>query len=232
MIKNVEYKKWLLCTLKLLVVICSIGGVVMGIIFAKRDGYSHWSRRIAYFTAQSNIWIGSLFLILLILPIVNNCAYVKYKRLLYTIKYIFTVSITMTALVFCCFLAPFADESYHVWSIMSLFTHVFSPTFAVADFFLDDYKIAFNIKTTFLALIPPLIYVIVTAILSVFNFDFGRGENYPYFFMNHFSPAGVFGFSSVKPFFVGSFYWILLLALLTTSIAFLYAKIKNKALSR
>ncbi|MBQ3115836.1 MAG: hypothetical protein IJC07_02285 [Clostridia bacterium] len=204
----------------------------MGIFTAKRDGYSHWSRRIAYFTTQSNLWICFLFLSLILLPLINRTFYEKHKQFLYVLKYAFTVSITMTALVFCCFLAPFADNSYHVWSIISLFTHVFSPVLAVADFFVDDYKLNFNKKLILFPLLPPLLYVIVSAVLSVFNFDFGRGENYPYFFMNHFSPAGVFGFSNVKPFFIGSFYWITFLALLTVSIALLYAKLKIKALSR
>lgn len=218
--------------IKILVATFSLGGVTMGVFTAKRDGYSAWWRRTAYFTTQSNIWLGLLFLSLIIMPIINRSFFEKHKRFLYVLKYAFTVSITMTALVFCCFLAPFADKTYHVWSIISLFTHVFSPTLAVADFFVDDYKLNFNKKLILFPLLPPLLYVIVSAILSVFNFDFGRGVNYPYFFMNHFSPAGVFGFSKQKPFFIGSFYWITFLAILTITIAFIYAKLKIKALSR
>lgn len=215
-------------TLKILTVISSLGGLIISLTTAKFDGYSHWTKRLAYFTAQSNIWIGITFLAVLFTK--NSNA--KIKNALYLMKYAFTVSITMTGLVFLSFLAPFADESYHVWSISGCLTHVFSPIFAIADFFIDDYKIPIKGKRTFIAVIPPALYVGVSAILTALNFDFGRGDAYPYFFMNYLSPAGVFGFSKTYPFFIGYFYWIAALALITALIGIFYSKLTTPKLQR
>lgn len=212
--------------LKILTIFCSLGGVIISLINAKYDGYSHWSKRLTYFTAQSNIWLGLTFISLLI----SNAIKVKYKikNFLYLLKFAFTVSITVTAIVFCSFLAPFADESYHVWSISGFLTHVFAPLFAIVDFFYDDYKIPLTNKRAYIAIIPPALYVLACAFLTAFNFDFGRGYAYPYFFMNYLSPTGFFGFSKEPPFFVGYFYWIILFALITYSLAILYTHLKLK----
>lgn len=213
--------------LKYLTVAASLGGVLLSLIYARQDGYSHWGRRLLYFTAQSNIWLGLTFLFILLLPFKKkNTA--LWKERLYLLKYIFTVSITITGLVFCTLLAPFADEGYRPWVLCNLLTHVFSPLFAIADFFFDPYRIPLKKKQIFLAAIPPLLYFSLASVLSVTHTDFGRGVNYPYFFLNFSSPAGIFGFSPVFPFFIGSFYWIALLSLVFLFFAYLYARWSNR----
>ena len=212
--------------LKILTVCCSLGGVLLSLIFARRDGYSHWTRRTFYFTAQSNMWIGFTTLAILLLPLLP-LKLQKIKNFLYLFKYVFTVCIAMTAIVFLGFLAPFADQSYHVWEFSSFLTHVFSPLFAILDFFVDDYKINLNKNSIFLVAVPPLFYIGFSAVLSAFSVDFGRGVNYPYFFMNHYSKAGVFGFSKEVPL-LGTFYWICFFAIITMCLGFFFAKIKNK----
>lgn len=208
--------------LKIAAVASAFGGVLFSLIFAVRDGYSHWSKRLLYFTAQSNLWIGIVFLVFLF--------HRKRGRTGYLFKYTFTVSITLTGLVFCCLLAPFSDESYHPWSFPNLLTHVFTPTFAVADFFLDD-RYSLRKREIFLAVLPPLVYSVFITALEGIGIDFGRGESYPYFFFHYRSPAGIFGFSSVRPFFIGSFYWLTALLLLTLGVGWLYAhkfRLKHK----
>lgn len=211
---------------KILIVFCSLGGVIISFFTAQNDGYSAWHKRLLYFTGQSNIWIGltTLLLLLVLIALKNK---LKLKRALYFLKYLFTVSITITAIVFFCLLAPFADKSYHIWSLSGFLTHLFSPLFSITDLFLDKYKLELNYKIAFICVAPPFIYVIISAILSLFNIDFGRGDNYPYIFMNHFSPAGLFGFSHELPF-IGSVYWITFLALITAAVGLAYYKIKNK----
>ena len=204
--------------LKLLLVCTSFFGVLFSCVFAVNDGYSHWSKRLLYFTAQSNIWIGLTALALLLLRKKNA------RERAYLFRYVFTVSITVTGVVFCFLLAPFADESYHVWSTQSLFTHVFSPLLAIADFFLDPTPFPLSKRHIFYTMLPPLFYFSVAIFLETFQVDFGRGAYYPYFFLNFRSPAGIFGFSAISPFFIGTFYWILLLCLFLLAISFLYAK--------
>ena len=216
--------------LKYLTVTASLGGVLLSLIYARQDGYSHWGRRLLYFTAQSNIWLGITFLFILLLPLKKkNTA--PWKERLYLLKYIFTVSITITGLVFCSLLAPFAGEDYRPWGLCNLFTHVFSPLFAIADFFIDPYRISLQKKQIFLTVIPPLAYFSLASILGATHTDFGRGVNYPYFFLNFSSPAGVFGFSRISPFFIGSFYWIALFSLVLLFFAYLYALWGNKKAS-
>jgi hypothetical protein len=183
---------------------------------------------LLYFTAQSNIWIGVTFLSLLLLPFKKKNTEL-WKARLYLFKYIFTVCITITGLIFCCLLAPFADAEYQPWGIGNLLTHVFTPAFAIADLFLDEYPLTVNKKGVFLPLVPFLLYSFTASLLGFAHTDFGRGVPYPYFFFNYTSPAGVFGFSNVYPFYVGSFYWLLLFACMIIGVAHLYAHWLNKS---
>ena len=219
--------KKLTLSLKYLTVISSFGGVALSLIFAREDGYSHWSKRLLYFTAQSNIWIGVTFLLMLFSPLKKKNAE-QWTARLYLLKYIFTVCITMTGLIFCCLLAPFSDESYQPWKAYNLLTHVFTPTFAITNLFLDEAPLTIDKKDVLLSLSPFLVYSVIVSILGFTQTDFGRGVPYPYFFFNYTSPAGVFGFSNVHPFYVGSFYWLLLFAGMTIGIAYLYAAWLNK----
>ena len=82
-----------------------------------------------------------------------------------------------------------------------------------------------NKKTVWYALIPPLVYFIFGSILSILKVDFGRGQTYPYFFMNYYSEVGLFGFRySDKPE-MGSVYWIIVILLLIIGLSKLYYKL-------
>ena len=210
--------------LKWTTVVTSFGGILISFFQSQADGYSHWLTRLLYFTTQSNIWIGSTMLILALLPFFRTKSEQFIDRL-YLFKYIFTVSITVTGIVFCFLLGPFADPAIHPWSFSSFLTHVFTPVFSVVDFFLDDRPIKLQAKHVFLTAIPPLLYVFSTAFLSYLNVEFGRGEPFPYFFMNYRSPAGLFGFSEIFPYNMGAFYWIAAIAFVMLMIGALYAKL-------
>lgn len=154
-------------------------------------------------------------------PLLNK----KPPAFLYILKYIFTVSITVTFLVFTCLLGPFGDKSYHLWAFSSWLTHIFSPVFAIADFFVDKEKIPLRRGQVWVCALPPLAYSVSTIILEALNVDFGRGLTYPYFFMDYRSPVGLFGFSNELPFFAGTFYWLALLSFLVLGIGALYLKL-------
>lgn len=207
-------------------VISAFGGVLLSLISAPEDNFSHPWKRLLYFTAQSNIWIGSVFLLILVLPFTKMKRGAVWQKRLYLLKFIFTVSITMTAIVFCGIIAPFSPQGYRPWVFCNWLTHVVTPLLAVADFFLDKRRITIKTKHLFACLLPPLIYFSVTMVLGSFNFDFGRGEPYPYFFLDYRSPVGVFGFGKQSPF-LGSFYWWTAFALLMLLLALFYAKSKT-----
>ena len=223
--RTVTYK--ISYALKCLVTLSAFGGVILSLFTAKKDGYSHWSRRLLYFTAQSNIWLGVTFLLLALLPFHKNTP-PTYQSRLYVLKYVFTVSIAITGLVFCGLLAPFSDETYRPWTVCNVFTHVITPTLAIADYFLDDFRLHLTTKHVFLSTLPPLAYCLFSSVLGAFHTDFGRGVEYPYFFLNYRSPAGIFGFSDQRPFFVGTFYWIVLFLLVVLGLGFLLLRNDNK----
>lgn len=214
--------------LKILTFAVILLGVVLNLIYAKYDGYSHWTKRLFYFTTQSNLWIVIMYAILIVYPFTQSGKAGKGVESVYTAKYIFSVSIAMTGIVYCCFLGPFADSSYHPWSINSLLSHAIGPVLATVEFFVDDTPIKIDAKRIWAVAVPSLCYFLLVMFLSAFNFDFGRGEPYPYFFMNFHSPAGFFGFSNVMPYMVGTFYWILLLLLMMLGVGLLFSKIKNR----
>ena len=219
--------KKLSVTLKIIIVATSLGGVLLSLITAAKDGYSHWARRLLYFTGQSNIWIGAVTLFALFFALTPHRE--KQTKNLFIARYVFTVSITMTGFVFCLLLAPFAHNyGFRTWSLSSTLTHAVTPTLVVVDFFLDRQPFVLENKHSFLCILPPVLYFSLSFLLEFFYVDFGRGEPYPYFFMNFRSPVGVFGFSSQFPFFMGTFYWFLIFPLLLFFIAFLYKKIYNK----
>ena len=213
---------------KFLIALASLGGVLISLFFAKEDGYSHWSKRFLFFTNLSNIWIGLTCLILAILLVIKlktgkDCV----KNWWYILKYVFTVSTTITGLVFCFLLAPNVNGQYHPWSFYSLLTHIVTPVLTLVDFFLDEHPNKFNAKHALLSLLPLLAYLAFASVFSLLKIDFGRGDTFPYFFLNYYSPAGFFGFSDVKPFVMGSFYWIIIFLLLTLSISFTLIKLYN-----
>jgi hypothetical protein len=216
-------------SMKIAVVLVAFAGVVLSFFAAEADGYTHWSKRLLYFTSESNIWIGALMLILLILPYTRYKNSTRVKNSLYLLKYIFTVSITVTGFVFCAILAPGAgNDNYNAWTLSSIMTHVIVPTLSVADFFVDGYRISIKKRHIPLGAVPPLIYFIFASILVVLNVDFGRGDRFPYFFLNYYSPAKVFGMSDEMPYIIGSFYWIVFILALIIGISALYRVLYNR----
>ncbi len=221
-------KKRVSVVLKFLIGFFSIIGVVFACIFAVRDGYSIWYKRLFYFTQQSNIWIGILSLVMAFAYVIEWRKGKKVvKDYMYILKFVFTISITITGVIFCSILGPFADADYNAWSFNSIITHAIVPILAIIDFFIDDYEIVFKKRVMFYSLIPPFSYFVFAGALSLLKVDFGRGETYPYFFMDFSSKAGLFGYvanEGQRPI-VGTFYWLIVIFLLFLSISFLYYRL-------
>ena len=187
--------------LKLSVPLLAAFGLVMNFVSANADGYSHWSKRLLYFTTLSNVWIAAVLVLMLLLPHVKAWKdSARVKNILYVIRFVFVISITLTGFIFCFVLAPGAkNDNYNAWTLGSIFVHVLVPLASVADFFIDPYRVKIRLSHLFMALIPPALYLVFASILGALGVDFGRGDTFPYFFMNYSSPAGVFGTSDVMP---------------------------------
>ncbi len=214
--------------IKYLTVISAILGTALALVFAVRDGYSHPLYRLLYFTNLSNIWIALSFVSVLIIPLVRIEKRDRYVSAVYTLKFIFTVSITITGIVFLTVLAPFA-RGYNPWTFSNVLTHVVTPILAIADLFVDARPLRLKSSVIFYSALPPFVYLVFSSILSLLRVDFGRGDPFPYFFLNYYSPAGVFGFSNEPPYIIGSFYWIVIFLAIVLSVALLLKKIKEKS---
>lgn len=210
--------------IKFLVVLCSFIGV--GICLSSDSSFMGGATTLLYFTIQSNLWIGITCLVAGIILIVEMTKHIVIaRRWMYVLKLVFTVSITLTGVVFCFVLAPTMSDS--AWTLANVLTHVLVPIFAIADFFYFDYKEEFKSKDCLYAAIPPLYYLGFASIGYIAGWNFGGGNNYPYFFLNWGSKAGAFGFSSELPF-LGVVYWIIIMLAFIIGVAWLYIKIAGK----
>ena len=222
-------RKTLSRLLKSFIALCSLTGVTVAAFLSQRDGYSHWTKRLLSFTPQSNIWIGLTALAFVLLPLMvkakgKNQPPETLMRFMHTLRFIFTVSITVTGIIYCGLLAPFTDDSFPTWTFTSILVHVVVPILSIADFFVDNSRVTFKSRHAVLSVVPPLCYFVFTSILCLLRIDFGRGDPYPYFFMDYYSPAGLFGYVSAEQTgglpILGSFYWIFLLLLLVYALSF------------
>ena len=210
--------------LKLTTCIFAFYGVILSLLTAQREGYTPPLSRLLYFTAQSNLLLG-------ITKLAEGAVLLRRKRIgggLFTLSFISTVAISLTGITFCFFLAPFSPPEYAPWTACNLFTHIFTPVLGVADFFANRPSASVTKKTVWLCLIPPLIYTLGVNLLTITGVNFGRGEPYPYFFFHYRSPAKIWGFSRVAPFYVGSGYCLLALGGVTLCLAFLFRALHNK----
>ena len=170
----------------------------------------------------------SLLFIALEIKALNGGRDLRGNRL-YILKLTSAVSITLTAVIFCAVLAPGAGNAdYNAWTFGSVIVHTVVPFLSIVDFFIDGGDFRFDKKHNFISLLPPLYYFVFCVILYFGNVDFGRGDNFPYFFLNFGSPAGIFGFSEEFPYRIGSFYWVVFIVALVYSISLLYSFLHNK----
>ena len=207
--------------LKTIVTLASFCGVAISLISSPSG--------ILYFTTQSNVWIGVTCLAGIVLMLKKA----EIKKWMYTLKLIFTVSITLTGVVFCVLLAPLLGGG--AYSLSSVLTHVVVPAASVLDFAVYDYPAGYRKRECLFATIPPFYYLAFSGVGYLLNWNFSNGENYPYFFLNWGSPAGAFGFADELPY-IGVFYYVLIMIAFVVGVGALFillARIVNKiAVSR
>jgi len=214
--------------LKILIVIVAPFGIIINTL-TPYGQFLGAKTTFLFFTIQSNIWIALTMLFLSIINILEiKTKKQMLKRWMYVIKLIFTVSITLTCIVYCFILVPSAPDDFNCWDIGSVLLHVVVPSLAIIDYFVDVKNFQLKTKDIFFVICPPLYYLFFSIIGYFLNWDFGEGHNYPYFFLNFSSPAGVFGFSNETPYFMGTFYWIMVLLIIVLIMGFIYKILYNK----
>lgn len=225
--------------LKFFIFIFSTTGIVLCLLSA--GGFMSGSKiMFKYFTVQSNVFTGICSLVLT-LALIKKLKAGKYE-LSHTAEVIHlmsTVSITLTGLIYCCVLFPvtFSTDPASVDTMLTphqLILHIVVPVLSIIDFleFTRPTTYRFSKKDILWSIIPPLYYLGFSRIGYVMNWDFGGGNNYPYFFLNYNSPAAFFGFTGQPPYFMGVFWWLLAILALVLIISELYTAIVNKAVKK
>jgi len=203
--------------LKAIVVLSAAVGVVISAI-ATKETFMGGGRVFMYFTIQSNIAVALISLIGAVLLLRNR----PVRGAWFVVKFVGTVSITLTGAVFTFVLAP--TMGGHAWNVQNILTHVIVPVCAVADFFVTGVYGSIRRRSVLWVLLPPLAYGIYAGIGYAAGWEFATGVHYPYFFLNWGSPAGAFGFTRTLPF-MGSAWWILAILLLLLAVGFAYLRI-------
>lgn len=216
--------------IKLIAILASIYGMAMTIENAMS---------FTYFTNLSNIMIDIVLLIFLISDVVSLVSKQperERKNWLYIVKYMMTICITLTFLIYLLILAPTSDagffQSYLRNGAGSLCVHLITPVLAIIDFIMFDYRYQSNYFHAVYAVIPPLCYVVYVVVAAT---GFGvRWENMyaPYNFLNFGAETGWFGFDtslmSSETLGIGVFYMIIVLLVIFIGIGEIYLLLKNK----
>ena len=200
--------------LKCIVIVSAFAGIFLSAI-AGAQAFMGGSRVFMYFTIQSNIAIALVCAVGAVLLLLHQ----PFRYFWYVIQYVFTVSITLTGVVFCFVLAPVLGK--YAWNLQNTLTHVIVPIAAVADFLITGMYGRIRKRCVALVTLPPLCYAIYAGIAYASGWEFSKGITYPYFFLNWGSPAGAWGFSDKLPY-MGCVWWIALILVLLLAVGYIY----------
>ena len=170
-----------------------------------------------YFTIQSNIAIILITLAFFILKIIGLFLKKDFiNNILYHIKFVFTVGITITFLVFFILLAPTMGASY-LLSMTNLTVHLIVPLLALIDFFCFDNKISFKKWSPLLGTVFPLCYLGFVFICVGLNIRF-NDQLVPYFFLDYETLT----WFNITEKGIGVFYYIIILLILVILLCYLF----------
>lgn len=205
--------------LKTVTVLSALTGTFLS-YYAGRLSFMGGSRVFMFFTIQSNIAIAVICAIGCVMMLRGREA----GKVWPVIKFVGTISITLTGVVFGFVLAPTLGS--HAWNIQNTLTHLVVPVAAVLDFFVVSTAFEIKKRNDFFVIVPPILYAVYAGIGYVRGWQFIEGINYPYFFLNWGSPAGAFGFSNELPF-MGTAWWIVALLFFLLAIGYIYLLIAD-----
>lgn len=216
--------------LNIIILISSFTGITYNLF---KNGGFH-PETFLYYTTQSNLLLMGISLVFATFQykkIKNND--IKISNYLYITKYVITVAITITFLVFMFVLTPeiIARQDYESLLTLSNFTlHYISPILAIISFLMFDWQIQIKNKHAFLSTITPLAYFAFAMLLSLipgegfFETDTGFTK-FPYFFLNYVTngwlnlSGGFFG--------IGVIWWVVIIFGLVVGLGKLYLSLIN-----
>ena len=126
-----------------------------------------------FFTVLSNVFVAIAAFIVLVFNI-KGAIDDKFKlpKWAFTIKYVATVSVTVTLMTVTFFLGPYSvalgKGYFNMFAGNNLFMHLLTPLLAIFGFIFCEKTEQFSFKNTFWGLVPVVLYGIVYTIMVVF----------------------------------------------------------------
>jgi hypothetical protein len=202
---------------------------ILGIIFtASSSDFMGGASVFLFFTVQSNIFIIAIALLFLINELVSLFSKKSFiNQILLHIKFVATVAITITFIVFFTMLAPLMGTDY-LLSFNNFSLHAIVPIIAIVDFILFDTDIHLTYPKSLIGGAMPLYYVFFVYIGVPLNFQYGENLKFPYFFLDYEKN----GFFLEKGF--GVVFWIIAMLIGIFSLCFLFCffiKLRQKAVA-
>lgn len=204
-------------------IVCIIG-IVTNIINTRADAFMGDGTALSFYTIQSNILVLVTECVLLIYSCLNIKNNSKLQRGIYILKYVTTVAITLTFLVFWGMLAPYMDFETML-KPSSIIVHLVVPILMMLDFVSkDNSDIRLKKEDILYVLIPPFSYLTFCLIRAeVSDKRLTGGSRYPYWFID-LDMFGWFGNENG----IGVIYWVGLVSILTLSIGYGMMKLKRR----
>ncbi|MDD6305503.1 MAG: Pr6Pr family membrane protein [Clostridiales bacterium] len=192
-----------------------------------------------YFTNLSNFFIDAVLLVFLVTDVIlliSGGEKVYKRNWQYIIKFMATISITLTFLIYLCILAPTSStgflNAYLQNGAGSLCVHFITPVLAILDFLMFDYRYHSTKAHIIFAVIPPLVYVAFVVIAAGLGVRWNGIMCAPYNFLNFGAPTGWFGFDlslmGADTLGIGVGYMILVLLGIFIGIGEGYLALKNR----
>lgn len=149
----------------------------------------HWPIGFTYFTQLSNLFAAFA----IILQLIDR----QDRSWIYLIKYMATVSVFITGMVFLLILAPFDPHgfigAYLQDHLASVCMHMIVPVLMVWDFLKNDTPFSLKKGYAVYAMIPFLVYFIFVMIIGRLGLRWYGNMTGPYPFLNYGAPTGWFG---------------------------------------
>ena len=201
--------------IRLALIVVSVVGIILT---ASSSSFMGDSVTFQFFTVQSNITIALIELIYLVDAFLQLFGKKSFSNnILLLIKYIFTIAITITFLVFVTMLAPTLDASY-LFSYNNYSLHFIVPILALIDFFVFNSDIKLTKINCLWGLAMPLYYVFYFLLGIPSGMKYLNGDPAPYFFLDY-EKLTWFSFTNNGP---GVFYWIIILTVAITGLSYLF----------
>ncbi len=178
---------------------------------------------LLYFTVLSNLAIAGIHLYFLYAErrILRDPSF-QIPQAMHTLKYVLTISITLTFSVFFVLLLPEYGLSA-LWFPGSLTTHLIAPIAAILDYIFFEKSHVNHRYTLLYTLIPPYAYVALTMVLSRLGMRYQGDSIVPYYFLDY-EKLGLLRISGNG---IGVIYWILLISVVMLGIGQLILVLNN-----